>query len=166
MSETIDKSEIRKKFLPKAVLIAQTDEACAAIPIKNPYDEMIPVWKFPYRIGRESRVEVDEHGHIIVKERFKHGVANVPTNDIYLIDFGEKLQISRDHLQIEEENGRYYVLDDGSKCGTGVNEARIGAESEIDRIEIEDGDTIVLGTSKSPYRYTFVLLNEEGGQTA
>ena len=164
MQPTIDKKEIRKQFLPKAVLIAQTKEACAAIPIKNPYDDMIPIWKFPFRIGRESRVEIDEHGHIVVKERFKHGVPSAPTNDIYLIDFGEKLQISRDHLQIEQEEGRYFVVDDGSKCGTGINDQRIGADSDMERVEIADGDTIVMGTSKSPYRFTFVLLTEEDGR--
>ncbi|WP_201353088.1 FHA domain-containing protein [Hydrogenimonas urashimensis] len=164
MQQSIDKEAIKRQFLPRAVLLAQTDQAAAAIPIKNQFDDMIPIWKFPYRIGRESRVEVDDHGHIIVKERFKHGMKSVPTNDIYLIDFGERLQISRDHLQIVEEDGKYYVIDDGSKCGTGVNEKRIGGDSDTERTEIEDGDTIVLGTSGSPYRYTFVLFSEEGGQ--
>ncbi|WP_300362105.1 FHA domain-containing protein [Hydrogenimonas sp.] len=166
MPENIDKEKIKKQFLPKAVLLAQTDEAAAAIPVKNMFDDMIPIWKFPFRIGRESRVEIDEHGHIVVKERFKHGIKSVPTNDIYLIDFGERLQISRDHMQIDEEDGHYYLIDDGSKCGSGVNEARIGADSQLERIEIKDGDTIVLGTEKSPYRYTFIVFSGEDAQRA
>jgi len=166
MPETIDKEEIKKQFLPKAVLVAGTKEAAAAIPVKNMFDDVIPIWKFPYRIGRESRVEIDDHGHIVVKERFKHGVKSVPTNDIYLIDFGERLQISRDHMQIEEEDGRYYLIDDGSKCGSGVNDVRIGTDADLERTEIKDGDTIVLGTEKSPYRYTFLLLSAEDAQKA
>lgn len=166
MPENIDKEKIKKQFLPKAVLLAQTDEAAAAIPVKNVSDDMIPIWKFPYRVGRESRVQVDDHGHIVVKERFKHGIRSVPTNDIYLIDFGDRLQISRDHMQLEEEGGRFYLIDVGSKCGCGVNDRRVGADSELERVEIGDGDTIVIGTEKSPYRYTFVVLSEEDGRKA
>ncbi|BDY11952.1 hypothetical protein HCR_02640 [Hydrogenimonas cancrithermarum] len=158
MTVSIEKDEIRKAFLPKAVLVAQTNEASAAIPVKSRHDEMIPIWKFPFRIGRESRVEIDEDGHILVKERYKHGVIGERSNDIYLIDFGERLQISREHLRIDEEDGRYYLIDRGSKCGSAVNDERIGNDSQKERAELEDGDTIILGTSASPYRYTFVVL--------
>ncbi|WP_456449076.1 FHA domain-containing protein [Hydrogenimonas sp.] len=166
MSHTIDKEAIKKEFLPKAVLIAQTEEAEVAIPIKNQHDRMIPIWKYPFRIGRESRIEIDANGHIVVKERFKHGIVTAPTNDIYLIDFGEKFQISRDHLQIDRKEGKYFLIDSGSKCGSAVNENRIGAGSETERIELKDGDTVVLGRENSPYRYTFVVIGEEDDRTA
>ncbi len=162
---TLDKQAIIKEFLPKAVLIPQTNEAAAAIPVKSQESDMIPIWKFPYRIGRESRMEIDEKGHILVKERIRPGMLAGPTNDIYLIDFGNKFQISRDHLTIEEENDTFFLLDNGSRCGSAVNETRIGTDAPTDRVKLHDGDTVVLGTDKSPYRYTFLLLNEEDGQT-
>jgi pSer/pThr/pTyr-binding forkhead associated (FHA) protein len=158
MQMFIDKDEIKDVFLPKAVLVAQTNEASAAIPIKSRHDGMIPIWKFPFRIGRESRIEIDEYGHIFVKERYKHGVIGKMNNDIYLIDFGERLQISREHLRIDKEDGRYYLIDRGSKCGSAVNDERIGNDSPKERTELKDGDTIVLGTDASPYRYTFIVL--------
>ncbi|WP_353662474.1 FHA domain-containing protein [Hydrogenimonas sp. SS33] len=156
--ESIDKKSIREAFLPKAVLVAQTKEAEAAIPVKNHRDDLIPIWHFPFRIGRESRVEIDEEGRVIVKERFRPEPIVPSTNDVYLVDFGEKYQISRKHLEIGEENGNYYVLDFGSHCGTSVNQTRIGNGAPADRAELKDGDTVVLGKEDSPYRYTFVLL--------
>ncbi len=166
MQNPIDKQKIKKAFIPKAALVAQTVEAAAAVPMQNKQDEIVAIWDFPFRIGRESRVEIGEDGELLVKERFKHSFVTDRTNDLYLVDFGEKFQLSREHLRIDHIDGRYYILDRGSKCGSEANGVRIGSGTEEERTEIKDGDTIILGTSNSPYRYTFVVLTEEDGQTA
>ncbi|WP_456323087.1 FHA domain-containing protein [Hydrogenimonas sp.] len=167
MPNPVDKLKIKNTFIPKAALVAQTAEAAAAVPIRNKQDQMIAIWDFPFLIGRESRLEISKNGELLVKERFKHSFVNNKTNDLYLVDFGKKLQISREHLLIEQtDDGRYYILDRGSKCGSEANGTRIGSGTEVERTEIKDGDTIILGTPSSPYRYIFVVLTEEDDQKA
>jgi len=164
MPETIDKEALIRSFIPEAVLIPLTPEATAAMPAKGSHNGMIPVWKTPFRIGRESRMEIDENGNVTVKERYKHGFITAEVNDIYLFDLGEKFQISREHLRIDKNGEGYFVLDRGSKCGSAVGDTRIGADSLTEQVPLNDGDTVVLGTDHSPYRYRFVVLQERSAE--
>lgn len=133
------------------VLVALTPEAEASIE-----GEQLLLDHFPYRIGRESRIEI-VNGVPQVAERRRSDISN-PNNDLYLHDQGRKLNVSRQHLQIErDDNGNYHVIDRGSACGTLVGNVKIGGHDAGGECPLNDGDLLVIGTSESPFVFRFVL---------
>jgi len=152
-----DKQALLKSIAPLAILKAITPEAKNTM-IKNCLgDEIIGIWKFPFRIGRESRVEKVD-GKLILSERDKASKGK-PNNDIYLVDNGHYLQISRQHLQIEKTQNAYFVTDRGSACGTIINTTKIGSEDRGGTYELKDGDIITVGAEDSPYLFEFITLS-------
>jgi pSer/pThr/pTyr-binding forkhead associated (FHA) protein len=152
-----DKQSLLKRITPLAVLKALTPEAKSTLTKNCLDDELIGIWKFPFRIGRESRVEKVD-GRIVLSERQKIS-SGKPNNDIYLVDNGHFLQISRQHLQIEKTETGYTVSDRGSACGTIVNTQKIGSEDRGGTCEVKDGDIIKIGSEDSPYLFQFITLN-------
>jgi pSer/pThr/pTyr-binding forkhead associated (FHA) protein len=109
----------------------------------------------PYRVGREQRVAL-VGGEYRSIERRQTGVP--PTNDLYLLDTGEKLNVSREHFQIEQEpDGSYVLVDRGSACGTFVDDQPVGGNDERGRCPLKNGSTIRVGISSSPYLFEFVI---------
>lgn len=157
-----DKQHIAACFRPRAVLRAETREAALAVSVQLLVDDMIAIRTFPFRVGRESRV-MNSDGKWVRKERPRvlAGVAHSASNDLYLVDSGDPLQISREHLQIETAgNGRYLVVDRGSARGTIVAGRTIGGRDQGGFAPLADGDLIVLGAEwQSPYRYRFITLD-------
>ena len=149
-----DKQAILKLLLPKAVLKPLTPEAEQAVPDGMIQSGLISIRKFPFRVGRESRVMLVE-GKIRRIERPRLG-GREPNNDLYLIDSGELLNISREHFQIERTGEGYVLVDRGSACGTMVGAIRVGANDAGGSVPLKDGDTIGIGTESTPYRYTFI----------
>lgn len=130
------------------VLIAMTETARA-----DAGAETIEVNTFPFRIGRESRVGVME-GKLRSLERRKSKAA--PNNEWYVRDTGERLNISREHFQIERmPDDTYEIVDRGSACGTKVAGKAIGGKDAGGRAPLRDGDIIVIGTASSPYVFQF-----------
>lgn len=146
-----DKHSLIDAVTPSAILRAITPEAKAAI--QNSYigPELIGIWSFPFRIGRESRAKMVD-GKLVVCHRI--GSKNIPNNDLYLIDNGKRLLISREHLAIEKREGTYHVVDRESACGTAIGEKKVGDSG----LTLNDGDTLQIGGKSSPYRFEFVLL--------
>jgi hypothetical protein len=131
------------------VLHPLTTEAREAIK-----EEEISIDKFPFRIGRESRRGTGnvQEGEF---DRRKHGSS--PDNDYYLIDNGEQLTISREHLQVEKrEDNTYEVLDRESMCGITVDDHIIGNNSRTKHYPVTNGSIIIIGTPKSPYMFKFI----------
>ena len=94
-------------------------------------------------------------GRLEVLERRKP--VATPTNDLYILDAGPVLQVSREHFQIEQiSEGRYELIDRGSACGTIVGNHLVGGHDQGGRCPLEDGNVIVIGTSKSPYAFKFL----------
>jgi len=150
------KQAIVGKFTPKAALKALTREAAAAVPQALLVDGMVGIRAFPYQVGRESRGRiVDGVFHRI--ERPRRGDLP-PTNDLYLADAGELLQISREHFRIEHTAAGFQVVDRGSVCGTSVGGVYIGGNEAGGKAPLRDGDEIRVGIDESPYRYTFISL--------
>ena len=120
-----------------ARLVAQTEAARRAI-----HGGDIVIDPFPFKMGRET----------------DHGDNARDANDAELVEVrtNSGLQISRTHLQIEFEHGRYFVRDRHSACGTIVNGQRIGGNHTGGRLEVRDGDVMVLGGTTSPFVFTFV----------
>ncbi len=152
-----DKQALLKRITPLAILKAITPEAKNTMTKNCIGDEIIGIWKFPFRIGRESRIE-NRDGRFIVSERDK-SAGGKPFNDIYLVDSGQFLQISRQHLQIEKTEIGYFVSDRGSACGTIINTKKIGGEDRGGTSMLKDGDIIKIGAEDSPYLFEFVTLN-------
>ena len=152
------KKEILARFAPRAALKAMTPEAQAAIPQGLAVDGMVGIRGFPFRVGRDSRGKmVDGVFHRI--ERPRRGDA-APTNELYLVDAGENLQISREHFRIERGAAGYQLVDRGSVCGTSVAGKWIGSEEKGGTVPLRDGDEIRIGVDPTPFRYTFVTLDE------
>ena len=132
------------------VLIPLTREAKLSI-----FGQTVRLTRFPFRIGRESRVTM-VHGEWHYMERRKSKVP--PNNELYLFDEGELKNISREHFQIErDDNGEYFLFDRGSACGTVVDDVVIGGKDRTGRHPLREGSVIVIGTETSPYRFEFRL---------
>ncbi len=152
-----EKKELLHSMIPKAVLKAITEESKHSI-IKRVFGEdIIPIYKFPFKIGREARVNYVD-GEIILQERHKHH-GKEPNNDSYLIDSGEFLQISREHCSIVSNGDTYMLQDRGSACGSMVNKFSVGGDDHQASIPLKDGDIITLGSKESPYKFKFILLD-------
>jgi hypothetical protein len=151
------KQTIRERFVPKAVLEALTEEAAYAVPSGMIVGRLVAIMRYPFRVGRESRVQVVE-GKPQRIERTRLGAAE-PNNDLYLVDSGEPLQISREHFRIERgAGGAYLLVDRGSATGCSVNDSRIGGRDSGGALPLKDGDTIVVGAGPTRYRYRFITL--------
>ena len=150
------KAAILARFSPKAALKAMTREAEAAIPQGAVVDGMVAIRSFPFRVGRESRGKmVGGEFHRI--ERPRRG-DHPTTNDLYLVDGGEMLQISREHFRIERTASGYQVVDRGSMCGIEVAGTRVGGNEAGGIAPLRDGDEIRVGTEVTPFRYLFIAL--------
>ena len=114
--------------------------------------------KFPFRVGRECRVRMVDGSPHVIERRKLHGP---PNNDLYLLDRGRRLNVSREHFQIEKkEDGTYELVDRGSACGTIVGNQAIGGSDKGGRCPLKDGDVIVVGTSESQIVFRFLLPSE------
>jgi len=134
----------------RAVLIPLTDEARLATLVAP-----ISITRYPFRVGRESRVNVSTYVKD-TNERNKSIAA--PNNDLYLLDSLKKLHISREHFQIETRpGGGYDLVDRNSACGTVVGKKVVGGGDKGGRCTLISGDTITIGTKSSPYIFRFLV---------
>ena len=146
-------------FIPKAVLKALTREAELAVPQGLVVAGMLGIRGFPFRVGRELRGKiVDGVFHRV--ERPRRGGSTL-TNDLYLVDAFEMLQISREHFSIERSGKGYQIVDRGSVCGTSVGGVRIGGNETGGTVSLRDGDEILVGSDATPYRYAFIACSED-----
>ena len=119
---------------------------------------------FPFRIGREARLCMTPW-HMKHGER-REGTA-LPNNDLYLEPVGRAHYISREHVQIERRaDGSYWAVDRGSICGTTVGNRFVGGTGTGGSCLLADGDELILGSSRSPYRFRFTVRAEESAWPA
>lgn len=131
----------------RALLIPLTDEARHALQGRD----HVEIDRLPFRIGRESRLAMVE-GELAFMERRKGN--KPPNNDLYLVDNGERLNISREHMQIEADPGDGFLVHDrGSACGTMVDGVAIGGMDRTGSVPLREGSEVVIGTARSPYRF-------------
>ena len=134
--------DIKKLVLPKALLQPTTIDAINSVHKTCLPKHMIGVWNFPFKLGRESRIDIVD-GQQVIMER-KRPDRHKPNNDVYIIDSGERLQISKEHMYIDLINNEFYVIDRGSACGTIVNTAAIGGKDHGGKLPLKHGDLIKL----------------------
>lgn len=154
----LDKDLLLAQLVPKAALKALTPEAMEAVPPALLIGDKVVIRDFPFRVGRESRVR-KVNGRVERIERPRREEGN-PTNDLYLIDRGHLLNISREHFQIEKTEEGFIVTDRSSACGTKVDGTRIGRAGLVNRQVLRDGDVIAIGANGTLYRYQFISFAE------
>lgn len=151
------KKGLIQSFIPKAVLLPLTQEASSTL-IQEHEKNVIPIMKFPFRVGRESRVGENERG-LFLKLRLKKTESR-PNNDLYLIDNGSTLQVSKEHFEIVKTNNFYLLKDRGSTLGTTINDITYGGENEEIEQVLNDGDIVKIGSKNSLYKFQFIILDE------
>jgi pSer/pThr/pTyr-binding forkhead associated (FHA) protein len=113
---------------------------------------LVRIQIFPFRVGRESRV-----GDSPFFPNSRRCAGSTPNNDLYLVEKGQLMNVSREHFHIELRDGEYFLVDRGSVCGTLAEGVRVGGEREGGEVRLENGDVIIVGTSISPYVFKFVV---------
>ncbi len=152
-----EKLKILEDVVPQAVLKALTIAAKEATPQGQRINDLICIRKFPFRMGRESRVrKIDGREARVDRMKFDSGKSN---NDLYLVDSGDLLNISREHLQIEKTENGYQLVDRRSACGTKIDGVEIGGKNKGGSIALHDGQVIGIGSKDSPYQYRFITLD-------
>jgi pSer/pThr/pTyr-binding forkhead associated (FHA) protein len=131
----------------RAMLVALTPEAYAALGARER-----EITRFPYRVGRESR-EAQRTPHGFATERRDPG--SRPTNDLFLRDRREPLNVSREHFAIDRGDTGCILVDQASTCGTIVEGETVGGEHKGGTVALRDGDVIIAGTSLSPFVFKF-----------
>ena len=109
-------------------------------------------------VGREGRSPLGDAKLPAEVREQRRGEAP-QLNDVYLLeDPSGTLHISRAHFMIECIDGQFFLTDRDSACGTIVAGTRIGGHRKGGRIELRDGDEVIVGTNRSPYIFRFSVL--------
>lgn len=149
------KIKILNTFIPRAVLWPLTEKAKMSLPYE---ERMISIKSMPFKIGRESRVAKTEKGSYIKKRINYKEVDTTPSNDAYIVDKGELLQVSKQHCEIIAKEDKYFIIDKTSTNGTLINDVKIGKDAEQFETELKDGDIIQFGSEGSEFKYQFLTL--------
>jgi len=154
-----EKKDIVKAIIPSAVLKAVSPEAKKAMMHHHAINEFACIYKFPFFVGREMRTKLID-GHLQVMERRKNSDSTL-NNDLYLVDNGGRLQISREHFTIEHKNGEYMLHDRGSRCGIMIGDIHIGGKDLGGSYPLIDGDIIGVGKATTTYLFKFIVIDQE-----
>ena len=128
-------------------LVALTPESRAALGAPQ-----VGIERFPYRVGRESRGIQRTPGGFVSERR---SPGSRPTNDLYLLEHDEPMNVSRAHFEIDRAAAGYVLVDRASTCGTIVEGQIVGGNTRGGTVSLHDGDVIIVGTSLSPYVFKF-----------
>ena len=131
----------------RVLLVALTPETRTALG-----GSQTEIERFPYRVGRESRATQWTPGGFVTERRSR---GSRPTNDLYLVEHDEPMNVSRSHFQIDWADASHVLVDLESTCGTIVEGTLVGGDTRGGTITLHDGDVIIVGTSNSPYVFKF-----------
>jgi hypothetical protein len=129
-----------------AWLVALTEEARQAL-----RGEQLVLDRLPFRVGRESRAGSARPWRA---DNRRTGTAP-PLNDLYLLEPGEVLNVSREHFAIDREGDGYVLVDRESACGTLVEGRQVGGDRQGGRVALRDHDVVIVGTSASRFVFKF-----------
>jgi pSer/pThr/pTyr-binding forkhead associated (FHA) protein len=114
---------------------------------------ILKITQFPFRVGRESRVFERDYPD---SRRLTDSARN---NDLYLLDPGTVLNVSREHFLIDRQEHGFVLVDRGSSCGTIVEGERVGERKKGGSKLLKSQDVIIVGTSESRYIFKVILEN-------
>jgi pSer/pThr/pTyr-binding forkhead associated (FHA) protein len=114
---------------------------------------ILKITHFPFRVGRESRL--GETSSFFAGSRRKP--ESMPNNDLYLVDPGTVLNVSREHFLIDVNERGYFLVDRCSACGTIVEGELVGERKKGGTRQLQNQDVIIVGTSESRYVFKFLM---------
>lgn len=151
---------IRKTDL---LLTATTDVTVPLIPKPKPAKEPV------FRVKLRSHYDTTDSEHepvskTIVKLPFRIGRAYFDTavsalarNDL-AIEEEHPYQLSRNHCEIDFENGQFILRDRGSKLGSWVNGTHVSVDAGLIASPLKAGENqITFGNADSPHRYSLTI---------
>jgi len=118
--------------------------------------DMVEIKRFPFRVGRESRMFAPPSPVPDSRRRSD----STPNNDLYLIELGPLLNVSRVHFLIDRQVSGYLLVDRGSACGTLVEGEHVGERKKGGSRPLHHSDVIIVGTSESRYVFKFLILDK------
>jgi hypothetical protein len=133
---------------PSVFLKALTPEAKASLG-----GTFYKITHFPFRVGRESRAF--RGGNPPESRRHPE---TVPNNDLYLVELGSVLTVSREHFLIDRQGSTFIIVDRGSTCGTLLEGDFIGEKKQGGWKPLQNHDVIIVGPSESRFVFKFVLV--------
>lgn len=150
------KNKLINSFIPYAVLVPLTNDAKNSIIDIKKVNNVICIFHFPFKVGRESRMSENDKG-LFIKLRIL-GDFSKPNNDIYLFNSTRNLEISKEHFQIEIIDNNFFIKDRNSTLGTKINNEEIGKEKTNKLYPLKDGDKIKIGSYDSKYDFQYLVL--------
>lgn len=112
------------------------------------------ITRFPFRVGRECR----NFERPINFPNTRRRPDSVPNNDVYLVELGTVLSVSREHFQIDRQpDGGYQIVDRGSSCGTLVEGEFVGEKKKGGAKPLHNNDVIIVGSSESKFIFKFLI---------
>ncbi len=120
----------------------------------------ILVEALPFRMGRDLRDGRHSLLRLFRKERRRS--RETGPNHVYLAEHNRPHRVSRQHILIDQEGGRFYVEDQRSACGTLVEGEALGGQREGGRRWLNHGDVIIVGGNHSPFVFKFLSPNGSG----
>lgn len=117
----------------------------------------LAVQDMPFRIGRESRDP--RTARSLPPDLHERRANQSPrSNDLYIVDPGPRLFISRQHLLIERRENGFFLVDLFSACGTIVEGKVIGGDHRGGEVPLEHQDVIIIGTAASPIIFKLLMV--------
>ena len=110
---------------------------------------------FPFKIGRECRARRNHTPPPGVTER-RTG-RKPPNNDLYILETGNRVFVSREHLLLERRDEGFFLVDLFSSCGTIVESVYIGGDHKGGETRLEHNDVVIVGTANSPYLFKVLM---------
>ncbi len=108
---------------------------------------------YPFKVGRESRVAVRP----LPFPNSRRRPDSVPNNDLYLMELGNVVNVSREHFLIDRQGDTFIIVDRASICGTLVEGELVGEKRKGGWKPLHNNDVIIVGGSESRFIYKFVL---------
>jgi hypothetical protein len=116
--------------------------------------DFIVLDRFPFKIGRECRLPGGLDGGPPTGLDRRQG-GRIPFNHLYISENEQIVHVSREHCQIETEDGEYFLTDRGSLNGTIVEGRPIGGDRAGGRVHLQDHHVIIVGSYTSPFVFKF-----------
>ena len=111
-------------------------------------DRKLLITQFPFRIGRhvpplDSESDVFYNNNLAIEEEKPYA-------------------ISRNHLSINYEGGKFWVVDRGSAFGLVVNGQEIGGKTKKSRIALDiEHNQLIIGPPTSGYIFLLSKINSD-----
>jgi hypothetical protein len=120
------------------------------------HGESLKITQFPFRVGRDSRAFHDSIDHPNNRRRTDSPL----NNDLYLLESGSVLNVSREHFLIDVKDDKYVLVDRASFCGTLVEGELVGGKRRGGWRELANNDVIIVGTSESTFIFKFLITED------